>query len=422
MNRIQFIGNTLFVPFFLISVGMLVNPLILFQEPRSLLVSLVMVFVAIIAKLLPAWGSGKLFGFNFANIMVMFGLSVAQAASTLAAITVAYNIQLVDQLTVNGTIAMILVTCIASGWITNRWGSSSKSQGAKSPRQVTQEKSATVGYSKLPHYRILVPVANPNTEANLLQLALILAKATKGTLLPLHIIVDNQGEILTEAKTQQEQLLKTAETIAHAAVTNVESIGRLDDSIEKGILRTAFERNANLIICGWKGFATYRDNFFGSVIDKVIRRTAIPVLITRFTHPIQTTKRVFLPIMETDLTSVTFLRTLALTRILANELKASLHLLQVSYSPNSSVDLELPEVVFDIPIQRLQGKFANSILQILHSDDLLILTHNSDSTIPGLPTLGIATETIARNPKRISLIVFHFPRQISLSEDNLSTY
>ncbi|MBF2062829.1 MAG: cation:proton antiporter [Calothrix sp. C42_A2020_038] len=419
MNRIQFIGNTLFIPFFLISVGMLVNPWILFQQPRSLLVSIVMVVVAIIAKFVPAWGSGKLFGFSFANIMVIFGLSVAQAASTLAAITVAYNIKLVDELTVNGTIAMILVTCITSPWVTNRWGVSSKD--SKNIVKSSKQESMTIGGNKLPRYRILVPVANPNTEANLLQLALILSKATDGTLLPLHIIVDNQKKLLTEAKTQQEQLLATAETIAHAAVASVESIGRLDDSIDKGILRTAFERNANLIICGWKGFATYRDNFFGSVIDNVVKRTTIPILLTRFTHPIQTTKRVFLPIVETDLTSVTFLRTLALTRILANELKASLHLLQVSSYRHSSQNLQLPEVTLDIPVQHVQGKFATSVLKILQPDDLLILTHNSDSTIPGLPTLGIATEEIARNSKGISLIVFHFPPRVSLIEDEFDT-
>jgi Kef-type K+ transport system membrane component KefB len=115
MNRIQFVSNTLFImPFFLISVGMLVNPRILIQEPKSLIVSGVMLTVAIIAKYLPAGGAAKLLAFKFDRVMVMFGLSVAQAASTLAAITLAYNIKLVDQLTVNGKIAMVLVTCIAS--------------------------------------------------------------------------------------------------------------------------------------------------------------------------------------------------------------------------------------------------------------------------------------------------------------------
>ncbi len=414
MNRIQFIGNTLFVPFFLISVGMLVNPWILVQERQSLLISVVMILVAILAKFIPALGSGKLFKFNLAGSMTMFGLSVAQAASTLAAITVAYEIELVDQSTVNGTIAMILVTCIASPWVTNRWGNKLKSEGAKKTSQDSQ-KSAVMKPNQLPRYRIVVPVSNPDTEANLLQLALILVKVTEGTLLPLHIIVDRQGEVSPSAKTQQQQLLDTAETIAHAVVAKVEPIGRLDDSIEKGILRTAFERNANLIICGWKGFATYRDNFFGSAIDNVVRRSEIPLLITRFNHPIQTTQRIFLPILETDLSSVTFLRTLALAKTLAEQLNASLRLLQIFPSKKFVTNVNIAEIT-GVSTDEVRGNFVQGILQKLRSDDLLILTHNGDSTIRGLPILGITTETIARHPKQISLIIFHFPRQTAFME------
>ena len=118
MNRIQFIGNTLFVPFFLISVGMLIDPLILIRQPQSLLIASVIVIVEVLSKFIAAWGSGKVFGLKFPGIMVMFGLTTAQAASTLAAATVAFEVGLVDQLTVNGIVAMILVTCIASPWIT----------------------------------------------------------------------------------------------------------------------------------------------------------------------------------------------------------------------------------------------------------------------------------------------------------------
>jgi Kef-type K+ transport system membrane component KefB len=89
MSRIQFMRNIIFVPFSLIFMGMLVNPKILIQEPKSLIVSGVRMTVAIIAKYPRAWGAGKLFVFNFDRVMVMFGLSVAQGASTLAAITVA---------------------------------------------------------------------------------------------------------------------------------------------------------------------------------------------------------------------------------------------------------------------------------------------------------------------------------------------
>lgn len=404
MNRIQFIGNTLFVPFFLISVGMLVNPLILFQEPKSLLISAVMVGVAIVAKFIPAWGSGKLFQFDFSNIMVMFGLSVAQAASTLAAITVAYNIKLVDQLTVNGTIAMILVTCIASPWITARWGEGMKS----SPTSARQPQSEAVTQPPL-QYRILVPVANPSTEDNLLQLALILAKSTNGTLLPLHVLTDTYAPVSAEAKLQQERLLATAETIAHAAVTNVEPIGRVDDSIDKGILRTTQERNANLIICGWKGYSTYRDNFFGGVIDNVARRTPVPMLVTRFMQPIASTQRVFLAISHIEVTTFSFQQTLALTQTLATELKATFQILQVLSHPRSSDIPEIPGLDADVPVQRVRGNFVNQVSRILETDDLLVLTHNAHPELLSAPTLGIAPEAIARHHPDTSIMIAYFP-------------
>lgn len=405
MNRIQFIGNTLFVPFFLISVGMLVNPLILIQEPRSLVVSGVMVAVAIAAKFIPAWGAGKLFKFESPSIMVMFGLSVAQAASTLAAITVAYNIKLVDQLTVNGTIAMILVTCIASPWITDRWGQSMKSSGVSA-----QQSQASDG-SQVTQYRILVPVANPSTEDNLLQLALILAKSTDGVLLPLHVLTDIYEPISSEDKLKQERLLATAETIAHSAVTDVEPIGRVDDSIDKGILRTAQERNANLVICGWKGYSTYRDNFFGSVIDNVARRTRVPLLITRFRQPIESTQRVFLAIADVETTTPSFEQTLILAQALTRELKASLQVLQVVSNARGASDLrETFNLAEDVPVHRVKGNFVSQVSQILETDDLLILTHDAHSERLGAPTLGVAPEAIARQHPETSIIIAYFPR------------
>jgi Kef-type K+ transport system membrane component KefB/nucleotide-binding universal stress UspA family protein len=405
MNRIQFIGNTLFIPFFLISVGMLVNPAVLLQEPRSLLVSGVMVGIAIVAKWLPAMGTGKLFKFDHSSTMVVFGLSVAQAASTLAAITVAYQIELVDQLTVNGTIAMILVTCIASPWVTQRWGQTLK------PERSTPapEQQALANPSSSPRYRILVPVANPNTEDNLLQLALLLAKTTDGTLLPLHILLDNEGSIAPEAKIRQDQLLAAAEMTAHAAVTAVEPIARIDESIDKGILRTAQERNANLIVCGWKGYSTYRDNFFGSAIDNVLRRSTIPVLLTRFTHQIKTTQRVFLAVDETGLTVASFPQLLTLAQTLATELKASFCLLHVMAGSRRTPDRAALPHAADIPMQRVRTNFAHYVSRNLIADDLLIVTAKINSDFLGLPTLGIGSETLAHQNPNLSLIVVHVP-------------
>ena len=412
MNRIQFIGNTLFVPFFLISVGMLINPKILISEPRSLIIAGVMIVAEVISKFVAAWGPGKLFGIQFPGIMVMFGLSVAQAASTLAAITVAYEIELVDQATVNGIIAMILFTCIASPWITTRWGQGMKPEVTSNKRRSKQVQNDPTK-EVLVSTRILVPVANPNTEDNLLHLALILAKSSGGTLLPLHILSDKQGVISAAAKTQQNQLLAAAETIAHAAVTEVEPIGRVDDSVDKGILRSAQERNANMIVCGWKGFSTYRENFFGSVIDNVMRRATVPVLIARFSHPIENTDRVFLAFSDIEVASAEFKQTVVLAKTLADELKASLQLLQVlsGSSRRASRHLEASGISEEIPLKRVRGNFVSQVSRVLKVDDLLILTGGTHPDILGLPAVGIQPEAIARSHTDISMIVVHFPRE-----------
>jgi nucleotide-binding universal stress UspA family protein len=297
---------------------------------------------------------------------------------------------------------MILVTCIASPWITDRWGQQVKSSSTRQPQAGKLAQTQ-------PRYRILVPVANPSTEDNLLQLALILVKRTNGTLLPLHVLIDTYEPISAAAKLQQERLLTTAETIAHAAVVNVEPIGRVDDSIDKGILRAAQERNANLIICGWKGYSTYRDNFFGSVIDNVARRTPIPMLITRFVQPIKSTQRVFLAISETETLATSFQQTLTLTRAVATELKATLQILQVLSNSSSSDTLEISGLEPDVPVQRVRGNFVNQVSRILETDDLLVLTHHAHPELLGAPTLGVAPEAIARQHPDISIIIVYFP-------------
>ncbi|MBD2388616.1 cation:proton antiporter domain-containing protein [Cylindrospermum sp. FACHB-282] len=399
MNRIQFIGNTLFVPFFLISVGMLVNPKILFQEPRALLVSGVMVAVAIVAKFLPAWGAGKLFGYNFNNIMVMFGLSVAQAASTLAAITVAYNIQLVDQLTVNGTIAMILVTCVGSPWITAKWG-----QNLKSEATVTQtSRGENLGD------RVLVPVANPNTEDNLLKLAIILAKSAKGTLLPLHILLEEGTPISPEAKARQNQLLSTAEMIAHASVTNVTPIGRIDESIDKGIARVAQEKQASVIVCGWKGYSTYQENLFGNVIDKIVLRSSVPVLVTRFPLPIEHTKRVFFAFTTQQTYASSFGQSILLAKSLATEFKASLQLLQVVSIRGANADLDVAELPGDIPMQTVRGNFVRQVSQLLKTNDLLLLNGAVEQKNQIFSLLGDVPEAIARTQSQVGMIIAYVP-------------
>jgi nucleotide-binding universal stress UspA family protein len=329
----------------------------------------------------------------------MFGLSVAQAASTLAAITVAYNIQLVDEVTINGIIAMILVSCVASPWITARWGERVDLSNAAAPPSQPLELTS----------RVMVPVANPSTEDNLLQLAIILTKQSQGTLLPLHVLLAREGRASEGDRTRQTQLLGKAKEVAHASVAQVETIGRLDGAIDLGIIRAAQEHEASLVICGWKGYSTYQENFFGSVIDNVVRQADVPVLITRFAQPLKTTRRIVLAIAERQLADDALKQVVELAKTLATELKAKLTVLWLRRSPVDQPVQSFPANALspEIPIKEHMGSLVRRVSEQLSPDDLVIVVANTHRI--GQPAIGREPEAIARLHPQNSIIIIHYP-------------
>jgi len=120
MNRIEFIGNALFIPFFLISVGMIVDLRVFLQGPTALIIALVLTAVALLGKWLAAFFSQLLFRFTSGQRQLMFGLSSSHAAATLAIIMAGYRVGIIDLNILNGVIVLILITCIIASFATER--------------------------------------------------------------------------------------------------------------------------------------------------------------------------------------------------------------------------------------------------------------------------------------------------------------
>lgn len=390
MNRLEFIGNTLFIPFFLVSVGMLIDPAVVFRDPQTFLVSTGITVAELLAKLGAAWLVVWTSGWGQEAVMVIFGLSLAQAAATLAAITVGYQVGLVDTVVVNATIVMIMVTCMLSPWVTAHWGKKLAQEPQLNPTTAQTRWGS----------RVLVPVANPQTEKNLLTLAILLAKHHQGTLLPLNILIDHGEGVDSRARQQQKLLLTAAETEALAAAMPVQVIGRISDSLSKGILRTAWEQQASLIILGWKGYSSYRENLFGSLIDSLIRQKEIPVLITRLVEPLVSTKRVVVGLLDWEVRFPVYQQVMTLGKILAQELKANLHLILVSEHSGSA-----PACPTDgISCQQMHGNFVQCLADAAQVNDLLILVPRPDRN-----GLGSAPQALSKMRPDISLVIASFP-------------
>ena len=284
MNRVIFIGNTLFIPFFLISSGMLVDLRMFFTSSDTLIFSLILSFVAIITKYLAAYFTGKVFSLSKDETGIIFGLSASHAAATLAIIKVGFDIGLFDQNVINGTIILILITCMASSFITER-------AGRKIAIAESDKETDTVKLEKKPE-RILIPISNPENCQRLIDFSL-LVKNPKGLepIYPLSIVEDDR-----EANEKLNSLKKLLESISEQVSSvdkKVEILKKVDLNIVDGIVRTAKAYSITDIIVSFRGQQNTSNFLFGSITDNLIEKSDQYVWLCKIVQPINSFRNVF---------------------------------------------------------------------------------------------------------------------------------
>lgn len=312
MTRVLFIGESFFIPIFLLHIGMLLNVGIFFTDGRALLIGVLLVFTIYITKLVASWVTSMIFGYNRNQTMVIWGLSQAQAAATLAATLVGVEIGLFDTAVFNGAVLMILFTCVTSPILVERFGKRIVNQIDTQPNSAPKPSLFS---------RILVPIANPDSQNNLLRLASILATTNKGTLLPLKITRTSEGQVSTAKNLKQ--IMDTVSALQLAEV-NVEPVYRIDHSIPTGILHSATEHNATMMILGWSGDGNVFNTVFGTIMDEVIWASKIPVFVSKITSSILVKKEVMLIITEDSIPTSVLPDTLYMAQHIAQTINVPL--------------------------------------------------------------------------------------------------
>ena len=281
MNRIEFVGNALFIPFFLVSVGMLVDVQVLLEGVDALLVAAVMVVSVILGKFLAAKAGQKVLGQSSDEAMVVFGLTVAQAAATLAVVLVAFDEGLFDEAVLNGAIVMIAVTCFISPMVIERWGK----------KMAVSQQEGDGGEPTEAPQRFLVPMAYKKTSENLLDMTFALRDHhSEEPVFPL-TVVPHEGDTTAQIADAEEML---SEAVVHgsAAEVPVVPLTRVDHNPASGITRAAIERRISDIVVGWKGPGETKRGVFGRVTDQMLEETEQQTMICSLTQPIATFKRV----------------------------------------------------------------------------------------------------------------------------------
>ena len=287
MNHLEFVGNALFIPYFLIGVGMLIDLHVIFGEGDALKVAAVMIAVALVGKWIACWLTQKLYRMAPLERELMYGLSNAQAAATLAAVLVGYGIilpsgeRLLNEDVLNGTVLLILVTCVASSFITER-----------AARRVALEEAHVEDNDRAHEQeRILIPIANPNTIEYLMNLALVVRDPKqKDNLLALNVINDHTDSEALEAR--GKRYLEKAAKITASADVSLRCISRYDLNIAAGIMHTAKENGVTDVVLGLHYKTNLVDTFFGSLTETLLKGFSREVMVARFFIPINTLQRI----------------------------------------------------------------------------------------------------------------------------------
>ena len=292
MNHLEFVGNALFIPYFLIGVGMLIDIKILFGHGDALKVAVVMTTVALASKWIASWLTQKIYKMKAIERELMLGLSNAQAAATLAAVLVGYNIilpngeRLLNEDVLNGTIVLILFTCIISSFATER----AARKLAMHEAQLDTENS-----KKETPEKILIPVANPDTIDDLINLSLLIRDSKqKNNLLALNVINDNSSSERLELCGKRN--LERAAMIAASADVPLSQVSRYDLNIASGIIHTAKEYEVTDVVIGLHRKVNIVDSFFGNLADSLLKGLHREVMIAKFLMPVNTLRRIIIAV------------------------------------------------------------------------------------------------------------------------------
>lgn len=287
MNRIEFTGNALFIPYFLIGVGMLINVRLLFAGSRILWVVFCLVFFGTLGKAVAAYLAARFFRMPWLSGHMMFGLTSAHAAGAIAMVMVGRQLEtapgryLFGDEVLNGIVIMILFTCVISTVITER----------AAQRLRLQEKEEPQLKKDIDDEKILIPVKYPEYADNLVTMATMMRNPrSKRDLVALNVVYDDVNMRHNQAEGQQ--LLDHLRHLASASDVPMTTQVRIAANIANGIKHAFKEFQASEILMGLHFHKEVSRGFWGEFTRSLYNGLSRQIIITRIMQPLNTIRRI----------------------------------------------------------------------------------------------------------------------------------
>ncbi len=431
-EKIEFVGSTLFIPCFFVSMGLLLN-VSSFAETltNDFALTLAVVVSLFVGKFLAAIASKVSFNYNWDQCLTMWSLSLPQVAATLAATLAGVRAGLLSESVFNAVIVLMLATSLAGPILTKKFGSKLRTaQIAIAPstnldsliEPVSEKISYFDGHERLNNlFNIVIPIHNPTTEKFLVEMGAMLARHESGMIIPLsiakaHMHMDEPE--LNFAMAQGNKLMNRAMRYSEEFNIKAKPIIRIDDDVAQGISRTARENNANLILMGWTPITTIQARLFGNLIDNVFWSSHCPVAVVNLLDEPANIRSILVPVKNIDLKIMKIIR---FASIFAEMNQGSLTLLHIY---DRKVDREeinlfqnalqgaIAPITHNVNVTIKTLRYQNPAEAIIHTADkydydLVVLRSVRRRTAGGLAVSDVTTETIKKI--RRSVILFGEP-------------
>jgi Kef-type K+ transport system membrane component KefB/nucleotide-binding universal stress UspA family protein len=425
-EKVEFVGSVLFIPFFFIDMGLLLDiPVFVESFTTSFGLTLAMIAGLLGSKFAAAAIAKYLYDYSQDELIVMWSLTIPQVAATLAAALVGLQVGLLSEAVFNGVIVMMLVTSILGPLLAGQFApklplpkptpevSKSVLWWESHPELLEEEEAES------PPFTVVVPVSRPQAMGYLIEMAALLARHQSGQIVPLsvsqaHTYMDEPE--MQGALQQSRRLLKQSLAVSSQFEVAATPALRLENNIASGIVRTARERDASLIVMGWSQKEGLRARLFGSVVNSVFWASHCPVAVMRLLDEPINTRQILVPVKNFSPQTV---RTVRFAQLLADSNQGAVTLLHVCPALTASEEIAAIEGEYT-KVLRAAGPQVTSKVKVIPSDDIAsvilevaqladitILRSLRRRTIAGLAVSDITTQVIKE--LTCSLVLFGEP-------------
>lgn len=397
MNRVQFVGNAMFIPFFLISVGMLVDVQVL-ASLEVWLIAIVFAALVFVGKGIASTIVKFIKGFSSAEGYVIFGLTTPQSAATLAVTLLGYDLGFFDQTAVNAVVILILMTCLVGPWLVEKYG-----------RDVAiQEEDKPYEPSETPQ-RILVPLANPETSDTLMDIAFMIRdEKSDQPVFPLTVARD--GKDVDAQVARGEKMLSHAVVHAAAAEVPVNPVTSVDYNIANGIARAVSEKLGSVVIIGWNGATSTKSRIFGSILDQLLQEIDEMVMVSKISKPLSTHTRVLVAVPPFASIESGFSGAIRSLKLMTDQIGAEL-VFVMTVEREEYIQKRIKRVKPDLESEfqtiKKWSELPSWLDETVHDNDIFVLLSAREGSLSWRPALDRLPRVVAQRYPDLSFITVY---------------